>query len=330
MDDGPVPPAPLVEGPFGDRLPVLRGLLPSWEVYIFVGIGLGFNTAIVEVLVQEYVLCPDRKLQAYIVGPDWEEYADVRVCTLAGSGAYTVIVMVLMALCAFGTSAPYARWKAKGLPKPRYPLTVGQEYPQIYDSIRNRQELLEKGKQQGEFYADVDEELRNASNVATWPAYVSWDERPMGLTAKTFLIFSPILLLAVNIYEVAGFLFRDLSQTWGPERRDHINEGVAITQVPTPHDRRDDVFVGIILFGSAFSAGVVAMMITLVGSASMLRKGYYLRPQELGSATCGGLSGVHYYDPTPILEGGAPERRSTLRNQTPLGPLFTTQHDGNP
>jgi len=25
-----------------------------------------------------------------------------------------------------------------------------------------------------------------------------------------------------------------------------------------------------------------------------------------------------------------PERRSTLRNQTPLGPLYTTQHDGNP
>jgi len=334
--DGPVPPAPLVKGPFGDRLPVIRGLLPAWEVYLLVGTGVASNVALATVLASEYVLCPDRKnanhfgrfKRGEVVSTAY--YDTITECDGFGGGiAIAIFVFLAFALCAYTTSMPYAEWKALGLRKPTYALTTGQENPRLYESIKTYQDQYQEGLKRGISNTEAKMQSFWLSNMVTWPALVSWDERSLGLFAWTFAPASLLFLIA-PVWATIAFVSKDLSETWGPETRwDSMWENQR-REVQTPSDLRDQAFLLLINMGSLFVTGTVLLFTTALAAVSALHKGYFFRPNEFTRFWVCGIENMGYYDPTPLLVGGAAKKVGQIRNVTPLDRVRNEQWDGNP
>jgi len=328
--DGPVPPAPLVKGPFGDRLPVIRGLLPSWEVYLLVGTGLAANVAIVNVLAAEYVLCPDRKDANYI-GTfkngtlKREEYIDARTqCDLSGSGfALAIGIFLLFVLCAYATSAPFAEWKARGLSQPSYPLTVGEEHPEVKERIATWLERLQADNGSDE----ARRQLSAYTYTATWPSLVSWEGRRASVFVWV-LGAGPVLFLAIPVWAAISFVSADLTDTWGPETRWDSLWPDRRAEVQTPSDLRDEQFLFLVSGGSAAVAATVAFATASFGGTSLLRKGYYIKPHE-GLVRAEWRS-MRYYDATPLLSGRPAVWRGSTIQSDAMGVVQTEKWDGNP
>jgi len=332
-------PAPLVRGYFGDRRRVIRGMLPAWEVYALTGMALTLNAIVVQVFVDAYVLCPGREDARVTFGPEgdgtyYKQVRDFPICDFPNGYGVAVGTFVLFALCAYGTSAPYARWKLQGLAKPTYPLTVAQEHPELLENIQTLRELLERTRRErNEFLADVDAQIKLQTNIASWPALLSFDARPLGVVWWGFTLPVVLALPGWLLYSFIAFVSYDLSRTWGPDRFNYtapaLDEFEKI-DVVQPADDRDERFATYILFDTLMIAILVGWATALIGSASMLRKGYYVRPNEMGKTWCDGLFGISFYDPTPLLEGGQPLRRSGMRNTQPLWKIRNQAYDGNP
>ena len=136
MDD--TPPAPLVKGPLGPRLATVRGLLPRWETYVFLGVSAMLNNVVLLLLTNAYVLCPDRRDARRIAVPIYDNgvltgedvtIEDGRACEVAGGALFvvqSVLIVVIYAACAFATrSATTTFFAAEPAPGPG-PAGVGQ------------------------------------------------------------------------------------------------------------------------------------------------------------------------------------------------------------
>jgi len=287
--------------------------LPAWEVFIALGVAVVSSSLVVDFLTRAYVLCPDRKDQYYII--DLDLYSDGDGCEQADWGIPLAIVAGLtFAGCAWAVKSPYAQWKAEGLAKPRYPMTVGQENPDIFYN--------------GEQPSGADVAARQ--RVANWPAYCSWDERPLDWLSRFGLPLMAVLCAFLPVLGLVFFLGQDLNEVYGPEMRTSGSYAGQPREVETPVSRRDSNFISMVLFFNIYFVVVAIVGTYCTAAASELRKGMYFRPWELGRLTCYGFSGAYFYDPTPLLSGGTPKRQSAFRQHRPVVAIQQQDADGNP
>jgi len=292
MEEVPAQRAPLVKGPFGPRLPVIHGLLPAWECYILFALVLVGNGIIVDVLVREYVLCPDRK-DGYF-NSMLQQYADTTVvCTEAeGLTVVSAVLVVFVALlCVFATREPYAKWKANGLEPPKESaITVGQEDPSVLGDIPALWAKWKRQKdEEGEDNVFIREQITIRKNVAEWPSLASWEKRKIPFAygdrvclgwVILLLTWAPALLL---VYQVLSY---DPSDHWGPERKGIIfgSDYGKPLGVETPSDKRDSAIVQLIVWGNMITVLVIGAITFWLSGASVLRKGAKLaRPPNSSS-----------------------------------------------